>query len=242
VEAFNLAEEYQTPVILLSDQEIAQRKETVDPIDTSKFRIVDRKFPGSVDLEDYVRFKSTDSGISPISHPGVPGGNYLASGIEHTEQGAPTAKGEVHARMNDKRIRKFNSLKQRRDLFHVEGDPDAMLAMISWGSVAGVAREAMQFAKLRGLKVKLLVPILVYPVAEEIYNDFFAGVKRGLVIEQSHQGQLYRILRMFVNVPPGVESYCRSGANPIPAKKIVDRLQSMVLNLHQQRIPEPEPQ
>src|SRR5207248_2389383 len=92
VESFNLAEYYQTPVIVLSDQEIAQRKETVDPIDTSAFRLLERRRPTETEVAtSYARFKLTESGISPISHPGMPGGNYLASGIEHNEMGRPTA-------------------------------------------------------------------------------------------------------------------------------------------------------
>ena len=73
-------------------------------------------------LEDYHRFRITDSGVSPISQPGMEGGNYLASGIEHTETGAPTASGEAHARMNKKRINKLDPLKRREDLFIIEGD------------------------------------------------------------------------------------------------------------------------
>jgi 2-oxoglutarate ferredoxin oxidoreductase subunit alpha len=117
VEAFNLAEYYQTPVIILSDQEIAQRKETVDPIDTSRFHLLERRRPTETELVNYERFKLTESGISPISQPGMAGGNYLAAGIEHNEVGRPTASGEMHARMNEKRFRKFNPLKSRRDLF-----------------------------------------------------------------------------------------------------------------------------
>ncbi|MGE5126783.1 MAG: 2-oxoacid:acceptor oxidoreductase subunit alpha, partial [Betaproteobacteria bacterium] len=205
VEAFNIAEQYQTPVILLSDQEIAQRKETVDPIDTGQFRVIDRKRPTAADLEKYERFKLTESGISPISQPGMPGGNYLASGIEHNERGAPTASGEVHARMNEKRIRKLDPLKRRRDLFLTEGDAHAPLALVSWGSLAGAAREALELARREGIQAKLLVPKLVFPVAEEVYEEFFRSVRAGLVVEQSHQGQLYRILRMYVNVPAGVQ-------------------------------------
>ena len=124
----------------MSDQEIAQRKETVDPIDTSQFQLVERRRPTETELANYARFKLTESGISPISHPGMPGGNYLAAGIEHNEVGRPTASGEMHARMNEKRFRKFNPLKNRRDLFVVEGDPDAPIGLVSWGSVAGVAQ------------------------------------------------------------------------------------------------------
>jgi 2-oxoglutarate/2-oxoacid ferredoxin oxidoreductase subunit alpha len=241
VEAFNVAEHYQTPVIILSDQEISQRKETVDPIDTKSFTIVERRRPTASELEKYERFKATDSGISPISHPGMPGGNYLASGIEHNERGAPTASGEVHARMNDKRIHKLDPLKRRKDLVALEGDAHAPVALVSWGSVAGTAREALEIARREGIQAKLLVPKLVFPVAEEIYADFFRGVQAGLVVEQSHLGQLYRVLRMYVTVPPGVVPYARSGSNPILPSSIVERLRKIVLGLQRQRVAEVEP-
>jgi len=241
VEAFNVAEHYQTPVILLSDQEIAQRKETVDPIDTREVEVVDRRRPTAAELDGYKRFQATESGISPLSHPGMQGGNYLASGIEHNERGAPTASGEVHARMNDKRLRKLEPLKQRRDLFLCEGDPRAALAVIAWGSVAGVAREAVRLAQQEGIDVKLLVPKLLYPVAEEVYADFLKGVEGGLVVEQSHQGQLYRVLRMFVDLPRGLEPLARSGSVPILAASIVERLRGQVLALQGRRVAEMEP-
>jgi 2-oxoglutarate ferredoxin oxidoreductase subunit alpha len=242
VEAFNIAEQYQTPVIVLSDQEIGQRKETVNMIDVSGMQRVDRRRPTPAELKDYVRFRLTESGISPISRPGMPGGNYLASGIEHNEHGAPTASGEVHARMNDKRLKKLNPLKTRYDLFLQDGDADAPLGLISWGSVAGVAIEALRLARAEGLQVRLLVPKLLYPVAEEIYQDFFSSVKAGLVVEQSHQGQLYRIIRMYVDIPSGVKSLAKSGSNPIVANRVLERLRKMALDLQRKQVPEPQPQ
>jgi 2-oxoglutarate ferredoxin oxidoreductase subunit alpha len=242
VEAFNIAEAYQTPVIVLSDQELAQRKETVEPIDTAGFHIVERQRPSARELQDYRRFRTTDSGVSPISEPGMPGGSYLASGIEHDERGAPTASGEIHARMNEKRLAKLRPLERRRDLFRLEGDPEAPVGLLSWGSVAGAAREALQRARAEGLQAKLLVPLLLYPVAEGIYREFFASVERGLVIEQSHQGQLRRLLRMFVDVPPGVTSLARSGANPITPDEILERIREAVMELQRRRVAELQPQ
>jgi 2-oxoglutarate ferredoxin oxidoreductase subunit alpha len=231
VEAFNLAEQYQTPVLVLSDQEIAQRKETVDPIDTCRFQLIERRRPTEAELGAYQRFKLTESGISPISHPGMPGGNYLAAGIEHNELGRPTANGELHARMNEKRFRKFAPLKERRDLFSVEGDPNAPIALVSWGSVAGVAREALRLALAEGLHAKLLVPKLLYPVAEPVYQDFFASVRRGLFVEQSFQGQLYRLVRMYVDLPAHVKPLAKSGSNPIQPLEVLERLREMVVAL-----------
>jgi 2-oxoglutarate ferredoxin oxidoreductase subunit alpha len=231
VEAFNIAETFQTPVIVLSDQEIAQRKETVDPIDTRRYVVEERRPPTAAQLEAYHRFQLTDDGVSPISHPGMKGGNYLASGIEHNETGAPTASGEIHARMNAKRIHKLDPLGARRDLFRVEGPVDAPLALVSWGSVAGVAREACRDARRQGLRVKLLVPLLLYPVAEAVYRDFFESVQGGLLVEQSHQGQLYRLLRMYLDLPPAFTSFSRSGSNPIAPREVVARLMETAMDL-----------
>ncbi len=237
VEAFNIAEKYQTPVIVLSDQEISQRKEAIDRPDTSSLRVERRRVPNQQELEHYVRFRITESGVSPISHPGMKGGNYLASGIEHTESGAPTASGLVHSKMNDKRLRKLGPLKSRADLFLTEGPAHASLALVAWGSISGLALEALQLSHRAGLDVKLLVPRLLYPVAEEVYREFFASVKRGLVVEQSHQGQLYRVIRMFVDMPAGVESFARSGSNPISPVELVERLRSQARELLANREP-----
>jgi 2-oxoglutarate ferredoxin oxidoreductase subunit alpha len=241
VEAFAIAETYQTPVIVLSDQEIAQRKETVEPFDVSRFPVVERRRPTEFELRDYQRFRITDTGVSPLSQPGMAGGSYLASGIEHNEAGAPTASGEVHARMNEKRLRKLEPLKERRDLFRVEGDPAAPLALLSWGSTAGVAVEALRLAEAEGLRAKLLVPTLLYPIAEAVYREFFASVQAGFVVEQSHQGQLYRVLRMYVDLPPGVRSFARSGANPISPAELAEALKRTAQDLQRHQAPEMEP-
>ncbi len=232
VEAFNIAEAYQTPVIVLSDQEIAQRKDVIDPVDTTPFKLVERLMPTPEELAaGYNRFKITDSGVSPLSHPGMPGGSYLAAGIEHNEHGDPTSSGEMHERMNNKRLNKLNPLKTRDDLFIHDGDVDAPLGVISWGGMAGAAIEAVRLARAQGLPVKLLVPKLLYPIAESVYRDFFASLQRCVVVEQSHQGQLHRLIRMWVDVPRDFTSLARSGANPIPPAAIVQRIRVMAESL-----------
>jgi 2-oxoglutarate ferredoxin oxidoreductase subunit alpha len=226
VEAFNIAEAYQTPVVVLSDQEIAQRKEVIDVIDTSRVTLVERLRPAAEDLGPYERFRLTPTGVSPIAHPGMAGGNYLAAGIEHDAHGDPTANGRVHHAMNEKRHRKLDPLRARDDLLASYGDADAPLGLVAWGSVAGVCREAVELAAARGLAVKLLVPRLLFPVNEEVYRRFFAGVRAALVVEQSYLGQLHALLRMAIDVPPTVAAFCRSGANPFAAAEIVRRLEA----------------
>jgi 2-oxoglutarate/2-oxoacid ferredoxin oxidoreductase subunit alpha len=231
VEAFNLAETYQTPVVVLSDQEIAQRKEVIEPIDTSRFRRVERTRPQGTELDSYARFRLSETGVSPISHPGLAGGNYVCAGIEHNEKGDPTASGSTHGKMTEKRFRKFEPLRQREDLFRVEGDPQAPLALVSWGSTAGVCREALRLARHQGIPAKLLVPYLLYPIADSVYRKFFDSVKAGFFVEQSYQGQLYRLARMFVDVPQGMRPLCRTGANPFRPEEIAAALRDAALSL-----------
>ena len=237
VGAFNIAEEYQTPVVLLSDQDIAQRKESFAPFDPTAIPLVNRLVPTERDLQNYRRFLFTDSGVSPVSHPGMAGGSYLASGIEHSESGAPTSSGQMHERMLAKRFRKLDPLRKRRDLFELVGDAKAPLGLIAWGSIAGVCRESIALAQAEGIRAKLLIPRLLFPVAEEIYREFLGSLRAGLVVEQSYQGQLYRLLRMYIDVPDKVVSLTRPGANPFRPEEIVDRLRAFSLALQHSHQP-----
>jgi 2-oxoglutarate ferredoxin oxidoreductase subunit alpha len=139
--------------------------------------------------------------------------------------------------MNEKRIRKFTPLRGRRDLFDVYGPCDAAVGVVSWGSVSGVVREALVRAERNGVRAKLLVPRLLYPVAQQVYEEFFASVRAGVVVEQSHQGQLYRLLRMFIDIPRGVESFARSGSNPFTPAEVTSRLQDLAVSVQRARVP-----
>ena len=127
--------------------------------------------------------------------------------------------------------RKFDPLKKRKDLFEVTGNEDAPIAIVAWGSVAGVCREALAMAKAEGINVKLLVPYLLYPVAEGAYLNFFASVQKGLIIEQSHLAQFHKLLRMHLELPKGVKSLARSGANPFLPGEIVVALHHLLSEL-----------
>lgn len=81
------------------------------------------------------------------------------------------------------------------------------------------------------MDVKLLVPTLLYPVAEQAYQDFFASVRAGLVVELSHLAQFHKVLRMHLDLPAGVKSLARSGANPFLPSEIVEALQHQLSEL-----------
>ncbi len=90
--------------------------------------------------------------------------------------------------------------------------------------------------------MKLLVPILLFPIAEEIYREFFHSVKAGLVVEGSHQGQFYRLLRMQVDLPAGLRSFCKSGANPFSPSEVARELRHAMMALQSGKADSLQPQ
>jgi hypothetical protein len=121
----------------------------------------------------------------------------------------------MHAKMNDKRFRKLDAAQAPRRPLRGRGQPRRAARLVAGAASPGVVPRGVDLrAKAEGLDVKLLVPILLYPIAEEIYATSSPRSARARG-RARHQGQLYRMLRMFVDVPPGVQSLRRSGANPI---------------------------
>ena len=225
VEAFNIAEQYQTPVIILSDQEIAQRKETVDPIDTKAF--THRRAPAADrgGAREVRALPATDSGISPISHPGMRGRQL--PGLRHRAQRARRPDRERRGPRADER----EAHPQARP---AEAPPRPVRARGRSARAAGArglgqrrrrgARGARDRRGARASRSSCSCRSCSSRWPRRSTPDFFRGVQAGLVVEQSHQGQLYRILRMYVDVPAGVQSLARSGSNPILPTSIVERL------------------
>src|SRR3990170_2771204 len=88
--AFGLAERFQMPVIILSDQSLSQRTETIEQVDAEGFPVMERLRPDGTSPEDYLRFElGSSDGVSPMAIPGVDPQTYVAPGLEHDERGHP---------------------------------------------------------------------------------------------------------------------------------------------------------
>ncbi len=159
VNAFNLAEKYQLPVIVLTDQAMSERVETIRPLDLGRVQVVDRLKPDLAGLDrenGYKRYALTEDGVSPMAIPGMRGGHYVAEGLEHNERGAPNYTPEMHTAMMEKRYRKVESARRELRNWNVVdewGDPGAEIGIIGWGSTKGTVREAMARAMQEGVRV-----------------------------------------------------------------------------------------
>jgi len=212
----HLAEALQVPAIMLSDQFMGQAVAAIDRPANIAFigqRTKAVEFSGI-----YKRYAMTAGGVSPMAIPGARGGQYTADGLTHNELGTPTSSESDHCAQLDKRQAKLERFAYGDHWATIEGDGE--LAIIAWGSLTGAAREAVQRLRRSGIDIRLLAPRLLLPVQPERFARTLAGVKRLLVVEQSHGAQFLRYLRAHYDLPGDVRLLNRPGPLPIKPSEI----------------------
>ncbi|HEX6640319.1 MAG TPA: 2-oxoglutarate synthase, partial [Thermoanaerobaculia bacterium] len=220
VDAFNIAEEYQLPVIVLSDQDIAQRRETIDEA-SLVHDVVQRRIAEAPD-DSYLRYAVTEDGVSPMTVPGMPGGMYQTNGLEHDETGRPSAMFVTHERMNAKRYRKLEAIAKEYALFERFGVADPELGILCWGSSAGPVREAVERMNAQGAGVAAFVPRILAPLPVEALNAFLYPCRRVLIVETSFAGQFHRYLRSLADLPRDTRVLARSGGKALTVAEIIE--------------------
>ena len=218
--AVQLAEGLQAPVVVLSDQAMGQTRMVVDPPRDRGF--VGERQLAAADGAAYRRYAVTPSGISPMALPGMPGLMYTADGLEHGERGTPSSQAKDHLAQLDKRQRKLGAIDVGAHWAEIDGEGE--IAVLTWGSCTGPAREAAARARADGVAVKLVSLRLLAPAQPERLAAALAGVKRVLVVEQTHSGQFYRYLRAEHALDAEVRSMRRPGPLPLRPGDIHDEI------------------
>ncbi len=228
MDAFCIAEEYQLPVIILSDQFIGQRKESVPVFDPRRVHICSRPTPSTDELKDFKRYLLNENGISKMSFPGIRNGEYTAAGIEHDEFGNPTSSPEMHEKMNSKRFRKLELLRRRWKHVRRYGPEGARVGVIGWGSSKGAIKEAVLRAEENGIEVAGLVPQLLYPLPYGDFERFLKPLKKVIVVEMSYSAQFLKYLRANYRLPEDVVLIKRSGGSPFSVEEIYKKIEQEV--------------
>lgn len=230
VEAFNAAETFQVPVILLSDQSLSHRLETVDRPDLSAIAVEDRVRPADphsvFDDSDqrYKRYAVTESGVSPMSTPGTPGA-YVSTGIEHDELGHPGYTAELHQRMQDKRFEKLLPLAETSRVT-TTGPAEAKVGILGWGSTEGASVEAAEILSARGIPAATFYPRVVYPLPVKRIKEWAAGMDVIVVPEVNYHGQFARMVRADCGIE--VISQTQITGRPFTAAMIADFIEQEV--------------
>jgi len=219
----HLAEAMQTPAIMLSDQYLGQTRTIVDRQEDAGFTSERLTFAANDD-GPYRRYTVTESGVSPMSAPGMPGGEYVADGLEHNPKGTPSSQAEDHFAQLDKRQRKIEGFDYGDHWAELEGEGD--IAVVTWGSSTGPVREAIARARADGMNVRMISLRLLAPVLTDKFAAAIAGVERVLVVEQSHSRQFYHYLRAHHDLPGDIKVFSKPGPLPIRPNHIYDHLKS----------------
>jgi 2-oxoglutarate ferredoxin oxidoreductase subunit alpha len=222
--AVHLAESLQTAAIVLSDQSLGQTRANINrPADIAFF--AKRAVPEHFD-SDYYRYAVGDSGVSPMSIPGQAGGQYTADGLEHNVSGAPSSLPEDHLSQLDKRERKISDFEYGQHWADLEGSGET--AVITWGSTTGPVREALSRLQMQGEEIRLIAMRLLAPERPKEMVAALKGVKRLLVVEQSHSKQFHRYLRAAYDLPAEVRVFNRPGPLPFRPHEIIGQLSNWV--------------
>jgi 2-oxoglutarate ferredoxin oxidoreductase subunit alpha len=224
VEAFNAAERFQVPVIMLSDQSLSHRLETVSRPDPAAHPVLERRHPNGSANGDYRRYEISKDGVSPMSVPGAAGA-YVSTGIEHDEAGNPHYEPELHEAMMAKRFRKLDPLMEESRISFT-GPETADVGILGWGSTEGAAIEAAALCLDRGMRVSTCYPRVLGPLPVERLQRWARGMGRVIVPELNVTGQFARLVRADAGLT--VDSITKATGLPFTAEQIADYVTDQV--------------
>lgn len=203
-EAFNLAEEFQVPVMVLSDQQMGLGEQTVEPFDLSKVEIRRGKLLKESDLSElknpdyYKRYLHTEDGISPRVLPGMKNAIHGTTGLEHDECGKPFENPAFRTKNMDKRLNKLNGVVKsfKNPLIVNTSHSDAEILIMGMGGARGVVEETAAKLNAEGIKTNTAMIRLINPMPVDLLNAEIAKAKRVVVVEHNQQGQFAKLMKM----------------------------------------------
>ncbi|MFH1490020.1 MAG: 2-oxoacid:acceptor oxidoreductase subunit alpha, partial [Pseudomonadota bacterium] len=228
LKSFQLAEKYQTPVIMLTDFFLNNRVENIRMPHASPEEIADwNLYPDDSGKDRYQRYRITESGISPRAVPGMEGTLFNATGLEHTEGGIPDYSSANHTKMTEKRHRKIHGALKDLPLPKEFSKSDGMdLGVIAWGSTFGSALEAVLKAQKKGLKVGALKVTSIFPYHAEVIRAFMDRCGEVLIPELNYEGQLANLIGHLHR--KDVVRLNRVTGMPMAASIIYEKIESLV--------------
>jgi 2-oxoglutarate ferredoxin oxidoreductase subunit alpha len=200
--AFNLAEKYQCPVIIMQDltQSNSIRSIDKDRFDFSQIRIDRGALLTAEELDriqDYRRHLVTPDGISPRATPGHPNAVYVTTGDEHTEYGYITEESDIRRAQMEKRMRKLEVAAREMRLPERYGVSDAEITFVGWGSTYGAIREAVDVLNADGTRANMLHFMEVWPLDWTRVCALLDEARSLVLVEQNFTGQLGNLLRTY---------------------------------------------
>ncbi len=230
IKAFNLAEKYQTPVIVLTDHHLATSYTTVDRFDLKQVRIDRGELLSDEEvskLTDYKRHLVTDSGISPRALPSQGKALVVTDSDEHDEAGHMIEDGQTRNQQNLKRLRKQNGLMAEINNPKIHKVPNAEFTLIGWGSTYGAINEAADLLQKDGVATNVLHISEIWPFPVEAVSSVLDNGAKSVVIESNATAQMAQLIRRETGYKVN-GTILKFDGRPFYAEEIVDRLKKEV--------------
>jgi 2-oxoglutarate ferredoxin oxidoreductase subunit alpha len=206
--AFNLAEKYQTPAIVLSDHFLATSSRTLDldAFDLSKVAIERGKLLSDAELDaaagEYLRYAYADDGVSPRALPGHPKAVYVAEGNDHDADSGINEEIEPRVAQHEKRLKKLETARADMRPPARFGPAEAPVTLIGWGSTVGPALEALKTLNARKPVAQYWHITDMWPLPAEELGRMIAGARLVICVEQNATGQLARLIQQETGFQP----------------------------------------
>ncbi|MGE7793170.1 2-oxoacid:acceptor oxidoreductase subunit alpha [Lysinibacillus fusiformis] len=232
IQAFNIAEELQLPVILMTDLQLSLGKQSVEPFDYNKIeirrgKIVMDDLEEAADKAYFKRYEDTEDGISPRVLPGKLHGIHHVTGVEHDETGKPSeATGNRQTQM-DKRFRKLENLKFDNPVFVNAPHEEADILLVGFNSTRGAIEEVQERLNAQGMKVNHAHVRLIHPFPTAEMAPLVAKAKKVVVVENNYTGQLANIMKMNVGGHDKIATITKYNGTPFLPGELENRVKEL---------------
>ena len=232
IQAFNIAEELQLPVILITDLQLSLGKQTVEPFDYSKIeirrgKIVTEAIEEAKDKAYFKRYENTEDGVSPRVLPGQLNGIHHVTGVEHDETGKPSeATGNRRDQM-DKRFRKLAALQFDTPVYTNAPHEDADLLLVGFNSTRGALEEVQERLNAQGMKVNHAHIRLIHPFPSVEMAPLVAKAKKVIVVENNYTGQLANIMKMNIGGHDKIETITKYDGTPFLPGELENKVKEL---------------
>ena len=235
--AYNLADIYQLPVIVMSDMYLSESHKSVEKSFVNKFiseykinrgKTINQNQISNIKDQKYLRYKVSEDGISERLIPGTPGYFYQANSYEHIEDGHTTEEAQPRIDQVDKRGRKWKTYLNRDfSMPKVYGDLEkSEIVFVSWGSVKGAILQTQRLLKTKGMDSAFIHFNHIYPLDKDKVTGLLNQNKKYILVENNSWGQFGKLLTMETGIKIK-EKFLKYDGRPITAEEVIKHVNSL---------------
>lgn len=234
IQAFNIAEELQCPVIILSDLQLSLGKQTVEPFDYDSIQVTRGKLlsgeavPEAEEKSYFKRYEVTEDGVSPRVLPGMKHAIHHVTGVEHDETGKPSEAAGNRKKQMDKRMKKLENIQFNQPIYANAPHEEADVLLVGFNSTRGVLEELQRSLNDQGVTTNHAHIRLIHPFPTEEMMKHVQSAKKVLVVENNATGQLASIVKMNVGGHHKVQSVLRYDGTPFLPRQLETQVKEML--------------